>query len=200
MAEQFIDDQVLVSLYIKGQENALEKLLIRHKRKIFSYIFMMTKDRQLSEDIFQDTFFKVINTLKKGNYNEEGKFLPWVMRIAHNLIIDHFRKQKKIKTVDNVVFYDEGEEVDVFSRISYEELNIEEKLVKKQVDLDLKHLISRLPEEQKEVLMLRHCYDMSFKEIADLTKVSINTALGRMRYALINLKKMAEDANVTLSV
>lgn len=193
-----LSDQELVSMYIRGNENALEALVTRHRSRIFSYILVTIKDRSLAEDFFQDTFIKVIKTLRGGRYNEEGKFLPWVMRIAHNLMIDHFRKAKRFRAVRGRT--SDNEELDIFNTIRNEELNVEEQLVKDQVRSDVKELIERLPAEQKEVIKLRHYYDMSFKEIADFTGVSINTALGRMRYALINLRKVVDEHGVTLSL
>ncbi|MBL56542.1 MAG: RNA polymerase subunit sigma-24 [Flavobacteriales bacterium] len=193
-----LSDQELVSVYIKGSETALEELVNRHRSRIYSYILVTIKDKSLAEDFFQDTFIKVINTLKGGKYNEEGKFLPWVMRIAHNLMIDHFRKQKKFRKVSGRSR--DNEELDIFNTIKYEELNVEERLVKTQIKSDVKELIERLPEEQKEVVKLRHYYDMSFSEISKYTNVSINTALGRMRYALINLRKMVEEHGVSLEL
>lgn len=188
-----LQDQELVDLYIAGNEPCLEILIARHKKRVFSYVMMVVRDRHLAEDIFQDTFIKVIQTLKRGSYNDEGKFLPWVLRIAHNLVIDHFRRQKRMPVVDG------GEEFDIFSVISMRQGNIEDRLVKKQVRSDLREAIVRLPQEQREVLIMRHYMDMSFKEIADSTNVSINTALGRMRYALINLRKSMEKKNIALS-
>ncbi len=191
MSIQLLSDNELVQRYISGHEDSLGILLQRHKRKIFSSIIMVVKDHALAEDIFQDTFFKVITTLKRGQYSEEGKFLPWVIRIARNLIIDHFRKAKKMPPVP-VYVNDEGEEVNVFSTLSSDEkfdLGVESNDVKKSV----RSLINELPADQKEVVLMRVYYDMSFKEIAEFTNVSINTALGRMRYALFNLKKMIEE-------
>ncbi|WP_459209582.1 RNA polymerase sigma factor [Aquimarina rhabdastrellae] len=188
-----LSDAVLVSNYIKGQENALAILIERHKQRIYSFIYSKVFDRDISEDIFQDTFIKVINTLKKGRYNEEGKFLPWVMRIAHNLIIDHFRKDNRMPK-----FEDNGE-FSIFSIISDGSLNAEKRLIKDQVEDDVRKLIKELPDDQKEVLMMRMYKDMSFKEISEKTGVSINTALGRMRYALINLRKVIEKHNIVLT-
>jgi RNA polymerase sigma factor (sigma-70 family) len=197
--QQFIDDQELVQQYTTGNDSALETLIHRHKKRLFTYIFMIVRDRDLSEDIFQDTFMKVVSTLRKGHYNEEGKFLPWIQRIAHNLIIDHFRKDKRMPTISGGTNED-GEEYSIFDIIKIREGNVEDKLVKKQVYKDLRKLVDMLPMEQKEVLMMRHYYDMSFKEISEQTNVSINTALGRMRYALINLRKLAEQNNIALSM
>lgn len=188
-----LHDQELVDLYIKGDEPCLEILIARHKKRVFSYIMMVVRDRHLAEDIFQDTFIKVIQTLKRGSYNDEGKFLPWVLRIAHNLVIDHFRRVKRMPLVDA------GEDFDIFSVLTLRQGNAEDRLVKKQVRTDVRKAIEKLPLEQREVLIMRHYMDMSFKEIADTTNCSINTALGRMRYALINLKKSLEKQHIALS-
>jgi RNA polymerase sigma factor (sigma-70 family) len=193
MNDRIITDQELVRQYIEGDHYSLEKLIKRHQRKIFSYIVLMVKDKYLAEDIFQDTFIKVINTLKLGAYNEEGKFLPWVMRIAHNLIIDYFRKNKRMPFVEN------SEEYDIFDTLRLFDQTIEDKIIVDQIHKDVNKLIEYLPDEQKQVLKMRHYSDMSFKEIADITNVSINTALGRMRYALINLRKLVEEKSVILT-
>ena len=185
-------DGLLVSSYINGNERSLEILIIRHKQRIFSFILSKIMDREIAEDIFQDTFIKVINTLKRGKYNEEGKFLPWVMRIAHNLIIDHFRRNKRIPKFNNT------DEFDIFDVLSDEMLSIENQLIKDQILGDVRSLIGELPTDQKEVLLMRMYRDMSFKEIAENTDVSINTALGRMRYALINLRKLIEKHHIVL--
>jgi RNA polymerase sigma factor (sigma-70 family) len=198
MPIQQFDDQELVNQYISGDESALSTLIIRHKRRIFSYIMLTVKDRAVAQDIFQDTFFKVINTLKKGQYNEEGKFLPWVLRISHNLIIDTFRRDKRMPTISGGT-NEEGEGFDIFSVIPMEDKNAEQNIVQGQIRKDIRKLIDKLPTEQKEVLMMRHYYDMSFKEISEQTNVSINTALGRMRYALINLRKMIEEKEIVVS-
>lgn len=192
MESTLISDSVLVSDYINGNEKSLEILIIRHKQRIFSFILSKVLDRDLADDIFQDTFIKVIKTLKRGAYNEEGKFLPWVMRIAHNLIIDHFRRLKRIPTFKNTDTFD------IFSVISDETLNIEKQIIKDQILNDVSGLIDELPDDQKEVLVMRLFKDMSFKEISENTDVSINTALGRMRYALINLRKLIEKHNIIL--
>lgn len=191
--ERTISDQELIRQFITGDHNSLETLVKRHQRKVFSYILLIVKDKQLAEDIFQDTFIKVINTLRAGTYNEEGKFLPWVMRIAHNLIIDFFRKSKRMPCVEN------SEEYDLFETLKVYEETIEDKLIIAQIHKDVQRLIEYLPEEQKEVLMMRHYGDMSFKDIAEQTNVSINTALGRMRYALINLRKMVNEKEIILT-
>jgi len=192
MESKIISDGVLVSNYINGCEKSLEVIILRHKQRIFGFVLSKVLDREIAEDIFQDTFIKVINTLKRGKYNEEGKFLPWVMRIAHNLIIDHFRRNKRIPKFNNT------DEFDIFSVISDDVLNIEKQLIKNQILEDIKGLISELPDDQKEVLIMRMYRDMSFKEIAENTNVSINTALGRMRYALINLRKLIEKYHIIL--
>ncbi len=185
-------DAVLVKDYINGSELALERLINRHQLQIFNFINSKINDRDTSEDIFQDTFIKVIRTLKNGLYNEEGKFLPWVMRIAHNLVIDHFRKSNRIPTVEN------NDEFDIFQFISDSAPNAENILVQEQVLKDIQKLVQELPEDQKEVLIMRLYRDMSFKEIAENTNVSINTALGRMRYAIINLRKLIEEHKIIL--
>ncbi len=188
-----IDDSVLVQDYISGDEKALEVLINRHNQRITSFIYSKVMDRDVAEDIFQDTFIKVIKTLKKGSYSEEGKFLPWVMRIAHNLIIDYFRKNKRMPRFEG------NEEFNIFSVLGDDKLNAEKQLIKDQIDSDLSKLIEELPDDQKEVLVMRIYRDMSFKEISENTGVSINTALGRMRYALINLRKIIERHNIVLT-
>lgn len=187
-----LTDAQLVSSYLDGSEYALEQLINRHQLQIFNFINFKINDRDTSEDLFQDTFIKVIRTLKSGAYNEEGKFLPWVMRIAHNLVIDHFRKSNRIPTVGN------KEDFDIFQIISDKSPNAESTLVQEQVLKDLQKLIQELPEDQKEVLIMRLYRDMSFKEIAENTNVSINTALGRMRYAIINLRKLITEHQIIL--
>lgn len=190
---QQIEDSVLVSDYISGNEKALEVLINRHNQRISSFIYSKVLDRDITEDIFQDTFIKVIKTLKKGSYSEEGKFLPWVMRIAHNLIIDHFRKSKRMPKFEG------NDDFNIFSVIGDDKLNAEKQIIKDQITSDLKHLIEELPDDQKEVLVMRIYKDMSFKEISENTGVSINTALGRMRYALINLRKIIDKNNIVLT-
>ncbi|MGV8946397.1 MAG: RNA polymerase sigma factor [Lutibacter sp.] len=192
MESKTILDSVLVNNYINGNEKSLEILIIRHKQRIFSFILSKVSDREAAEDIFQDTFIKVINTLKRGAYNEEGKFLPWVMRIAHNLIIDHFRRNKRLPKFNNT------DDFDIFDVLSDEMLSVENQIIKEQILADVQKLVEELPEDQKEVLLMRMYKDMSFKEIAENTDVSINTALGRMRYALINLRKLIEKHNIIL--
>ncbi|MCH2488920.1 MAG: sigma-70 family RNA polymerase sigma factor [Flavobacteriales bacterium] len=193
MKQSTTTDAVLVSAYIKGDESALCDLIKRHKQRIYSFIYSKVFDRDVTEDIFQDTFIKVIKTLKKGGYNEEGKFLPWVMRIAHNLVIDHFRKNNRMPKFEN------NNDFNIFSVLSDNSLNIEKRMIKGQVENDVRRLIEELPEDQKQVLVMRMYKDMSFKEISEQTGVSINTALGRMRYALINLRKVIEKHNIVLT-
>ncbi len=198
MSIQLLNDNELVQLYIGGNEESLSILLTRHKRKIFSSIMVVVKNKALAEDIFQDTFFKVIQTLKRGQYSEEGKFLPWVIRIARNLIIDHFRRIKKMPPVP-VYVNEEGEEVSVFNTLAsdtQEPDNFDETAKFKK---SIRSIINELPADQREVVIMRTYYDMSFKEIADVTNVSINTALGRMRYGLLNLKKLIEEKKLEVS-
>ena len=178
-------DCVLVKQYIAGQTQCLEILIDRYKNRVFSYIMMVVRDRELAEDIFQDTFIKVIRSLDGGTYKDDGRFCPWVMRIAHNLIIDYYRRDKHLPTVSG-----DEEEKNIFRTIGIFDDSVEDKCLAKQSHVDLKRMIAKLPPEQCAIVKYRYVYDMSFKEIADLTGVSINTALGRMRYALINLRKM----------
>jgi len=194
MKAAVISDQELIGKYLSGNENALEKLIYRHKRKVYAYILMVVKDDQLADDIFQETFIKVINTIRSGSYKEEGKFIQCVMRIAHNLIIDHFRRNKRIPVINN-----SSDNFDIFDMVRITDPSIEEQIIMDQIYDDVRSLIELLPDEQKEVLVMRHYSNMSFKEIADVTDVSINTALGRMRYALINLRKIVKEKNIILS-
>jgi RNA polymerase sigma factor (sigma-70 family) len=194
MKAAIISDKELIGKYLKGNEKSLEKLIHRHKRKVYSYIMMVVKDDQLADDIFQDTFIKVINTIRSGSYKEEGKFIQWVMRIAHNLIIDHFRRAKRIPVISN-----SNDDYDIFDMVRITDPSVEEQIITDQIHEDVRALIELLPDEQKEVLVMRHYSNMSFKEIADATEVSINTALGRMRYALINLRKIIKEKNLTLT-
>ncbi|MBN1340862.1 MAG: sigma-70 family RNA polymerase sigma factor [Bacteroidales bacterium] len=194
MKDIALDDRELIGRYLKGDHSSLEVLIRRHQHRVFGYILMMVKNKELADDLFQDTFIKVINTLRSGTYNEEGKFLQWVMRISHNLIIDHFRKSNRIP-----VFESNKDEFDIFDTLNIADASIEEKMVTEQIHRDLKKLIELLPEEQKEVLYMRHYARMSFKDIADATDVSINTALGRMRYALINMRKLISEKNIILT-
>lgn len=188
-----VADSILVQNYISGDEKALEILINKHNQRLSSFIYSKVLDRAITEDIFQDTFIKVIRTLKRGAYNEEGKFLPWVMRIAHNLIIDHFRRNKRMPKFEG------SEDFNIFSVLGDDKLDAERQLIKDQIDSDLGLLIEELPDDQKEVLIMRIYKDMSFKEISENTGVSINTALGRMRYALINLRKIIEKNNIVLT-
>ncbi|MDC6389690.1 sigma-70 family RNA polymerase sigma factor [Maribacter sp. PR1] len=190
---QVLEDSQLVKDYMSGNERAIEVLINRHNARLTGFIYSKVGDRELTEDIFQDTFMKVIRTLKRGAYNEEGKFLPWVMRIAHNLIIDHFRKSNRMPMFDGT------DSFNVFSLMGDEKLNAEKQLIKDQIDSDLARMIKELPEDQQEVLQMRLYKDMSFKEISENTGVSINTALGRMRYALINLRKLVEANSIVLT-
>jgi RNA polymerase sigma-70 factor, ECF subfamily len=193
MRIQKLDDSVLIAQYIAGQEKPLEVLITRHKQRVYSFIYSKILDKELSEDIFQDTFIKVINTLKKGAYNEEGKFLPWVLRIAHNLVIDFFRKNKRMPLFKNT------DDFDIFSVLADSKIDIESELIREQIYSDVFKLLSALPNDQREVLEMRLYKDMSFKEIALQTDVSINTALGRMRYALINLRRIISEKEIILT-
>ena len=193
MRKQIISDQELIGRYIKGHEGSLEVLINRHKAKIFTHIVLIVRDKALAEDLFQDTFIKVIRTLRAGKYREEGKFLPWVMRIAHNLAVDYFRKANRMPTTSG------GDDFDIFDIIKDSEASIEDVVVIDEIHTDLRALVEELPDKQKEVLIMRHYCDMSFKDIAEETNVSINTALGRMRYALINLRALIEEHEVTLT-
>ena len=188
-----LPDASLVKEYVSGNEDALAKLIKRHESKIYGFIYSKIPDRDITNDIFQDTFIKVIKTLKSNSYNEEGKFLPWVMRISHNLVVDHYRKTKKMP------MFRETEEFSIFSIMSDNSLTIENKIISEQVQMDLKKLIEGLPADQKEVLVMRMYQDMSFKEISEITGVSINTALGRMRYALMNLRKVIDKHQIVLT-
>ncbi len=188
-----VADSILVQNYISGDEKSLEILINKHNQRLTSFIYSKVLDRAIAEDIFQDTFIKVIKTLKRGAYNEEGKFLPWVMRIAHNLIIDHFRRNKRMPKFEG------SEDFNIFSVLGDNKLDAERQLIKDQIESDLVLLIEELPDDQKEVLVMRMYRDMSFKEISENTGVSINTALGRMRYALINLRKIIEKNNIVLT-
>ncbi len=188
-----INDSFLVKEYMSGDEKSLEILINKHNQRINSFIYSKVMDRDIAEDIFQDTFIKVIKTLKKGRYSEEGKFLPWVMRIAHNLIIDHFRKNRRMPKFEG------SDDFNIFSIIGDDKLNAEKQIIKDQIDCDLRVIIEELPEDQREVLIMRIYKDMSFKEISENTGVSINTALGRMRYALINLRKIIDKHKIVLT-
>ncbi len=190
--DKSLSDAYYIKKYLAGKEYALEILINRHEQRVYNFIFSKVYNRDIANDIFQDTFMKVVRTLKRGKYNEEGKFLPWLMRIAHNLIIDHFRKQKRMPKYQN-----KGD-FNIFSVIDDGELDIESQIIKGQIEGDLKELIKELPEDQLLVLEMRIFKEMSFKDIADKTGVSINTALGRMRYALINIRKIIEERNIII--
>jgi len=190
-----VNDQELVQAYIKGDQSAIESLINRHRSKVYTYILLTIKNQQLAEDLFQETFIKVIQSLRGGKYRDNGRFLSWVIRIAHNLIIDHFRKEKQMNSVSN-----DDTEVDLFNSKKLSDDNIEELIISSQIKTEIRILINKLPDDQREVVLLRHYGGLSFKEIADQTDVSINTALGRMRYALINLRKLIEEKNLSLTV
>ena len=185
-----ISDQALVKQYTAGDESSLEKLIVRHRDRVYGAIYNFTKDVYLTEDLFQEVFIKVVNKLREGKYNEEGKFLPWVLRMAHNLCIDNYRKTKRQVSIVT------SEEFDLFEILPVDSTNGEEMIIDQQLKDKVRHLLNELPEEQREVVLLRHYFEFSFKEISELTGVSINTALGRMRYALINLRKVIEDKKI----
>ena len=184
------DDRELISLYLSGDEKAFEALLMRHKERIYRFIYMKIRDTALSQDIFQDTFIKVVNTLKAGNYNEEGKFLPWAMRIAHNLVIDHFRKYNKVRLISESSSM--RDDFNVFHTLKLEDENVQEEMTRVELEGQMVDLVEHLPDTQRNILKMRIFKEMSFKDIAELEDISINTALGRMRYALINLRKLIE--------
>jgi RNA polymerase sigma-70 factor, ECF subfamily len=187
-----MSDNELVSAFMQEDKQAFEVLLSRHQSKIFNYILSLVKEKALADDLFQDTNIKIVNTLRGGKYRNEGKYIQWAMRIAHNLVIDYFRKNQRFPTIKT------DENFDIFDVIDSREESIEHKLIKNQIHDDVRKLIRQLPEEQRRVLVLRHYSNLSFKEIADKTGVSINTALGRMRYALINMRRMAEENSMVL--
>ena len=190
-----IPDYELIQRFIKGEESCFEQLIHRHKNKVFAYISLYIRDQALAEDLFQDTFMKVIQSVKSGKYQDNGKFISWVMRIAHNLIIDHFRRMKQMNTVSN-----DDYDSDLFNSKKLSEATIEDSMIKKQIQKDIRRMISELPDDQREVVVLRHYAGLSFKEIAEITDVSINTALGRMRYALINMRKTMEEKKISLTL
>jgi RNA polymerase sigma-70 factor (ECF subfamily) len=187
------NDEQLVKKYISGSELALEELVSRYQQKVFSYILTVVRNKELAEDLFQETFIKVINTLRTGNYREEGKFSQWIMRIARNLIIDYFRRNQKMSFVEN------NYETDIFDGFSEPSMSIEQIIITQQIHESLRDLVTLLPAEQREVLIMRLYQDMSFKEIAEQTNVSINTALGRMRYAILNLRKLVAEKKAILT-
>ncbi|MEY4603143.1 MAG: hypothetical protein RIT43_435 [Bacteroidota bacterium] len=193
-----LDDRELVSLYINGNEKAFEHLLLRHKDKIYRFIYLKVKDAALTDDLFQETFVKVIHTLKLGAYNEEGKFLPWAMRIAHNLVIDHFRRTSKVRMISESS--SQRDDFNIFSVLSSDEKTVEQKWTYDELESQMVELIEHLPESQKGILKMRLYQDLSFKDIAEMEDISINTALGRMRYALINLRKLIEKHQLVTDI
>ncbi len=192
MSNQIISDDELVQRYIQGDELALKTLIERHESRIFTSIYLLVKNKYLAEDIFQETFIKVIKALRKGHYEESGKFQPWVMRIAKNLVLDHFRKQARMPQITDT----EGNEI--MTTLRFADESTEDQIIRSEEETMVKALIQNLPEEQREVLILRHYAGLSFKEISELTGQNVNTALGRMRYALINLRKLIEKNNIML--
>ena len=190
--QSLLSDQQIVRMYIDGDSNALSTLVNRYKDKIFTSIYLLVKDKYLAEDIFQDVFMRIIDTLKGGRYTDEGKFLPWAMRIAHNLCVDHFRKVKRNPTIKT------SDDRDIFEVLNFSEAGVDTRIMAEQTSDKVRKLIDLLPEDQREVLILRHYADLSFKEIAQLTNCSINTALGRMRYGLLNMRKMMTEKQIAL--
>jgi RNA polymerase sigma-70 factor (ECF subfamily) len=193
-----LDDRELVSLYINGEEKAFEHLLMRHKEKIYRFIYLKVKDKALADDLFQETFVKIINTLKLGSYNEEGKFLPWAMRIAHNLVIDHFRRSSKVRMISESS--SQRDDFNIFSVLSCETKNVQEQITYDELEHQMVDLIEYLPKSQKDILKMRIFQDLSFKDIAEMEDISINTALGRMRYALINMRKLIEKHQLVTEI
>jgi RNA polymerase sigma-70 factor (ECF subfamily) len=196
MAMCNIDDRDLVHAYINGDEKAFEALLMRHKDKIYRFIYLKVRDSALAQDIFQDTFIKVVNTLKAGSYNEEGKFLPWAMRIAHNLVIDFFRKSNKVRMVSESS--SAREDFNIFHTLKLEDENVQDEITRLELETQMVELIEHLPDTQRDILKMRIFNEMSFKDIAEMEDISINTALGRMRYALINLRKLIEKHDLVV--
>jgi RNA polymerase sigma-70 factor (ECF subfamily) len=190
-----ISDYELIQRFISGEQTCFDQIIHRHKNKVFAYISLYIRDQALAEDIFQDTFMKVIQSVKSGRYQDNGKFISWVMRIAHNLIIDHFRRIKQMNTISNDEY-----DSDLFNSRKFAESTVEDDIIKKQIHNDVRKMISHLPDDQREVVILRHYAGLSFKEIAEITDVSINTALGRMRYALINMRKIMEEKKISLTL
>ena len=190
-----ISDYELIQRFIKGEQSCFEQLIHRHKNKVFAYISLYIRDQALAEDLFQDTFMKVIQSVRAGKYQDNGKFISWVMRIAHNLIIDHFRRIKQMNTVSN-----DDYESDLFNSKKFADSTVEDDMIKRQIQKDVRKMITLLPDDQREVVILRHYAGLSFKEIAEITEVSINTALGRMRYALINMRKIMEEKKISLTL
>ena len=191
-----IDDRDLINAYINGNEQAFEALLMRHKDKIYRFIYLKVRDSALAQDIFQDTFIKVVNTLKAGSYNEEGKFLPWAMRIAHNLVIDFFRKSNKVRLISESS--SSRDDFNIFHTLRLEDENVEDEITRVELESQMVDLIEHLPDTQRDILKMRIFNEMSFKDIAEMEDISINTALGRMRYALINLRKLIEKHDLVV--
>jgi len=194
LATKTYSDQELIKRFKEGDNIAIERLINKYKNKVYTYILLIVKEEHLAEDVFQDTFIKVIKSLHEGKYKDDGKFISWVTRIAHNLIIDHFRKEKQLNATSNDAY-----QKDIFNSQKFSDINIEDHLVNDQIHQDVRKLIDKLPHDQKQVVLMRHYIGLSFKEIAEQTDVSINTALGRMRYALINLRKLIEENNISLT-
>jgi len=193
-----MDDRELITSYIDGNEKAFEALLMRHKDKIYRFVYLKLRDADLAQDVFQETFVKIINTLKAGSYNEEGKFLPWAMRIAHNLVIDHFRKSNKVRMISESS--STKDDFNIFSTLSLEDKNIQESMSYDELEKQMVDLIDHLPASQRDILKMRIFRDMSFKDIAEAEDISINTALGRMRYALINMRKLIEKHQLVTDI
>ena len=185
-------DQEIINMYVDGDSNALSTLVIRYKDKIFTSIYLLVKDKYLAEDIFQDVFIRIIDTIRGGRYSDEGKFLPWAMRIAHNMCVDHFRKIKRNPTIKT------SDDKDIFDVLNFSEGGVDTRIMNEQTSDKVRRMIDMLPEDQREVIILRHYADLSFKEIAALSDCSINTALGRMRYGLLNLRKMLTEKQIAL--
>jgi len=198
MSYKLKSDSELVKLYVDGSEQAFEVLLLRHKSRIFQFVLSKVKDRDLANDLFQDTFIKIINTFKSGRYNDEGKFLPWAMRIAHNLIIDYFRKNNKVRFITETTY--QNTDFTIFHTLFDQSLNVEQSMMKDEIESQVIELIELLPDAQKDVLKMRMYQDLSFQEIAEQEEISINTALGRMRYALINLRKLIDEKQLVVQV
>ena len=198
MINKQTEDRDLISAYIRGNDKAFEVLLMRHKSKIHRFIFLKLKDQDLTEDIFQETFIKVINTFKLGTYNEEGKFLPWALRIAHNLVIDHFRRTSRVRMISESS--SKNSDFNIFDVLKLEDSNVEQLIVKEELETQMVDLVEFLPDTQRDILKMRLFQDLSFQDISEIEKISINTALGRMRYALINLRKLIEKHDLALDV